>query len=831
MKTPGRKGRQGDGMPTLPGDPELLRQIIDQALVGMVLLGEDGRWLYANPVFCSMIGYSPAECVGMMIDQVIHPEERDDAYRRLGELQHGTASTYGVDRRYIRKDGSTLYGYVSVSALPEAVRKHSFHYVLQVIDIGPRKQAEAALAAVTERLQLAVEAAGAGVYDLDFTTRRYTWDERMYQIHDVSPDEFDGTLDARYRFIHPDDLPRVQREYGTAVDRGDAVFSADFRIRQHRSGATRHIRTLNRIIRDTTGALVRTVGMNWDITEHKDLAAALLQEKERLRITLHSIGDGVISTDARARITFMNPVAEAMTGWPMADVMGRPLRDIFHLIDEAGGRIPDPVETCLSRMQPFYLDGDAVLLGRDGERRYIRDSAAPVRTETGEIIGAVLVFQDVTSARTLQQALEHSANHDALTGLPNRTAFERSLRDARDQAHRDGREHTLCFIDLDRFKIVNDAAGHAAGDALLREVANLLRRGCRAQDSAARLGGDEFALLLRDCPVEDGERIASRFLRDIAGLRFVWDGTGYHIGASIGLTVVGPDAPRPDELVSQADIACYTAKTAGRNRVVVYGGDDSATHRHDREIQVAARIRNAIEADRFRLFAQEIRALHGDGGGQRHFEVLLRLEDDNGALVQPADFIPASERYDLMGTIDRWVIRSVLRDYGLRLHRAQDVTIAINLSANSLNDPFLWPFLQEELVLSGLAPGRLRFEITETAVIDNLSAAGQFVAKARAAGCGVVLDDFGRGLSSFAYLRRFPVDALKIDGDFIRQMAGSAVDRAIVEAINAIGHRLGAVTVAEQVEDDATLDLVRAVGIDQAQGFAIARPVPLDSIF
>ena len=959
MKEPAKGNRRDQLAP--PGTVNLLRQVIDQAPIAMVLISADGRWQYANPALCALIGYGQAECVGLTIDNIIHPEEREAAHRQLARLHRGELPDYTVERRYLRKDGSTLYGQSSIATLHGTDAQSPYHYVLQVIDIGAKKEAEAALAdtkarwgqalrasqqsiiwdvdvpsgfgwvspqweamlglrdnqirrniaewlaqvhpedrlriaeayerartgqdavfdvvyrvwhkdgrwlwvlsrgkavefaadgaplriigtvtditrekeiearllAVTERLQIAVEAGGAGVFDYDFTTDRYDWDPRMFELYGLPPATPGPTMDDWFGLLHPDDVPKARREHEAAVGE-TSVFSLDFRVRQQRSGDIRHIRSLARLIRDETGAAVRAVGMNWDITDHRETAAALLQEKERLRITLHSIGDGVISTNADARITFMNPVAEEMTGWRATDAIGLLLREVFRLVDETGAPIPDPVETCLSRMQPFHLDGDAGLLGQNGERRHVRDSAAPVRVETGEIIGAVLVFQDVTSARTLQQALEHSANHDALTGLPNRTAFERGLRDARDQARREPHEHTLCFIDLDRFKIVNDGAGHAAGDALLREFANLLRRSCRTQDLAARLGGDEFALLLRDCPVDDGERIATRLLRDLAGLRFVWDGINYQIGASVGLVAVGAGAPRPDELVSQADIACYTAKTSGRNRIAVYGGDDSAAQRHHREIQVAAGIRNAIEAGRFRLFAQEIRSLRSDMSDPRHFEILLRLEDDSGTIVEPAAFIPASERYDLMGTIDRWVIRTALRDYGPRLQRAEDVTIAVNLSANSLNDPFLWPFLQEELVMSGLSPGRLRFEITETAVIDNLLAAGSFVSKARSAGCGVVLDDFGTGLSSFAYLRQFPVDALKIDGDFIRQMTESAVDRAIVESINAIGHRLGALTVAEQVEDDATLDLVRAMGIDLAQGFAIARPIPLDTIF
>lgn len=758
---------------------------------------------------------------------MIHP---DDVGTVAAEWHRAltVTSSYEGEFRICRTTGDIRHIY-SVAHVQRAADGTARRGIGINLDITEQKEAAARLAGVNERLQLAMEVGRIGIFDLDFASERYSWDNRMHELYDLPPGHFDGSLEMWVGFIHPDDVAKVLCENEAAI-RDTSVFSIDFRIRLQRSGGIRHIRSLARVIRRPDGSPIRAIGMNWDITDHMDLAEALAEEKERLRITLHSIGDAVISTDAQARISFMNPVAEQMTGWPAAEAMGRPVTEVFRLVDEASGDpIPDPVGVCLERMEPLYLSDGAILLGRGGERRNVRDSAAPVRTASGEIIGAVLVFQDVTKDRVLQQALVHSASHDSLTGLPNRMAFEHGLREAVGQVRRGGREQVLCYIDLDRFKIVNDGAGHAAGDALLRDVANLLRRRCRAEDLVARLGGDEFALLLHDCTIGDGVTIARQLIRAVAGLRFLWDDKAYHIGASVGLTVVAADAGRPDELMSQADVACYTAKTAGRSRVSIYGGDGSAARRHHREIQVAAGIRNAIETNRFRLYAQEIRSLRPQAEPMRHFEILLRMQDDNGGIVEPADFIPASERYDLMGSIDRWVIRTTLRDHGPHLRAAPDLSIGINLSANSLNDPFLWPFLKEELFVSGLNPGRLHLEITETAMINNLGAAGQFVSRARAAGCRVVLDDFGTGLSSFSYLRQFPVDGLKIDGGFIRQVAGSAVDRAIVESINAIGHRLGAITIAEHVEDEATLEIVRAMGIDQAQGFAVARPMPIDT--
>lgn len=781
----------------------------------------------------SMLGYEEDDIGNTVSDwsEHVHPEDLPRCMDIIERHFRNETVDFVLEHRMRAKDGTWRWIYDRGKVIERDEAGKPLRCIGTHTDITARKETEQAIVALNQRLQLAVEASEAGIFELDFATGQFTWDERMYELYELSPEDFDGTLEHWMTFIHPDDVPEVLRRYELGVQE-TSIFSMDVRIRRQHSGTMRHIRSLAKLSRDESGAPLRAVGMNWDITDHVELTQAVFEEKERLRITLHSIGDSVISTDAQARITFMNPVAEQMTGWLASEAAGMPLREVFRIVDEqTGNPIPDPVETCLDRLQPFYLSDAAILIGRDGERRSIRDSAAPVRTASGEVIGAVLVFQDVTKARTLQQALEHSANHDSLTGLPNRGAFERGLRIASEQARLHGQEHVMCFIDLDRFKLVNDTAGHAAGDALLREVANVMRRSCREDDIVARLGGDEFGLLLYGCGAAEGERLMMQLLRQLSALKFVWDEQTYQIGASVGLAVIGPGALRIDELMSQADIACYTAKTAGRNQVSVYGGAGSEAHRNHRQVQVAAGIRNAIEANRFRLFAQEVRDLNAGAGGTSHYEILLRMLGDDGGIVEPSAFIPASEHYDLMGNIDRWVIRTAFREYGERLASAEQLSFAINLSANSLNDPFLWPFLQEELDRSGLSPGRLHFEITETAVMNNLSAAKHFLSKARTAGCGVVLDDFGTGLSSFSYLRQFPVNGLKIDGSFIRQVTENDLDRAIVESINAVGHRLGAVTVAEQVEDEKTLELVKAIGVDQAQGFAIAMPRPLEAIF
>jgi diguanylate cyclase (GGDEF)-like protein len=463
-----------------------------------------------------------------------------------------------------------------------------------------------------------------------------------------------------------------------------------------------------------------------------------------------------------------------------------------------------------------------------GELRYLTAVLQLFRKADGSPDRTVGTATDITELMNLQKQLEHMAAHDALTGLPNRVTFEERLQRACEAARIEQRAHVLCFMDLDRFKIVNDTAGHAAGDAFLRLIGDLLRKTCKDQHFTARLGGDEFALLLYDCSLARAEHIARQLIDAIVAIRLTWDRKIYDIGASIGITAVTARSPKPVDLMSQADVACYAAKSAGRNQVVVYGGRNGAAERHHQEIMVASGIREAIEAGRFQLFAQEIKALKPKGKELRTVELLLRMTDSTGRVLRPGTFIPAAERYDLMGSLDRWVIENALIERGAALAAIEDLSISINLSANSLNDPLFWPFLKTTLEASRLPPFQVNFEITETALINNLEAASNFMAAVRQAGHALILDDFGTGLSSFTYLKQFPIDGLKIDGSFICNIKDNPVDRVIVEAINQICHKLGIKTVAEFVEDAETLEIVRKIGIDQAQGYMVGRPVPLD---
>ncbi|MDR3384712.1 diguanylate cyclase [Cupriavidus basilensis] len=811
----------------LRGSERRFRQAMEHSAIGMALVGLDGRWLQVNRAICDLLGYDAAELAELPFPTITHPDDLVPDLHQVERLLAGEIESYRIEKRYRHKDGRYRWALLAVSLVHDENTGKPLHFISQVEDIDERKAALEKLEALSRRTQLAVEAGGVGIWEWDVASGAIEWDARMHALHGVDPALGAPDIKRWTAMVHPEDVEQASTEMREAV-RGTRTFDTEYRI-QRPDGAVRHIRAMAMVLRQDDGTAVSMIGTNWDITEQRRLTEALFEEKERLHITLRSIGDAVICTDATMGVTFMNPIAEQLTGWTMQAAAGQPLESIFRIVDEhTNAPIPSPVEQCLLSLRPVYLQDGAVLQSLTGDRHDVQDSAAPVRTATGEVIGAVLVFQDITGARALQRELAHSASHDALTGLPNRIWFEKRLREACEAARMQQQHHALCFIDLDRFKIVNDTAGHAAGDVLLRELGHVIRYHVRPDDLLAGLGGDEFALLLMDCTVDHAERVCQKIIDAIRGQRFPWEGRVYDVGASIGITAIDHETPPMGELMSRADVACYAAKAAGRSRVSVYRRDESDAQRHHQELQVAAGIHSALDANRFRLFAQEIRALQRHNQAERHIEILVRMVDEQGKLVMPGAFIPAAERYDLMGHVDRWVIHHVLHEFGERLTAVPKLTVAINLSANSLGEPFLLPFLHAELHESVLPASRIQLEITETALINNMAAANRLVTEMRSAGCTVALDDFGAGLSSFSYLKQFPVDYLKIDGSFIRHLAGSAVDREIVSSINDIGHRLGMLTVAESVEDEETLQALRSLGVDYAQGYVIGRPMPLE---
>jgi diguanylate cyclase (GGDEF)-like protein/PAS domain S-box-containing protein len=569
-----------------------------------------------------------------------------------------------------------------------------------------------------------------------------------------------------------------------------------------------------------------------DVTERKRTEEALFREKERLQVTLHAIGDEVITTDTSGHVEYMNPVAETLTGWSVDEARGRPLQTVWHIVHEKSRRrVSDPVKQCLRSGHIVRLVGHGLLISRNGDEYSVQDSAAPIRDPTGTLLGAVLVFRDVTEARRLTHRMAHQATHDALTGLVNRREFEQRLKRVLKTAREDKTENALCYLDLDQFKLINDHCGHLAGDALLSQLGALLRTQVRERDTLARLGGDEFGVLLERCTLEQACRVAHAFREAIEDFRFVWEGKVFTIGASIGLVPITESSENLTHILRAADAACYMAKDEGRNRIHVFREDDAALARRHREIQWTIHIPQALAEDRFRLCFQPIVSMSALDHPPQHHELLLRLENPQGQLVPPGAFLPAAERYHLIAKIDAWVIRKALGwlnrhpTYLDRLHLC-----AINLSGLSLgNEDFLTLTLRQ-FKETGVPPEKICFEITETAVIANLGVACRFIDVLHAQGCCFALDDFGSGLSSFAYLKNLPVDFVKIDGAFVKDVVEDPLDWVMVKYINEIGHVMGKQTIAEFVENERILDKLRAIGVDYAQGYYLGEPRVLEDL-
>ena len=553
------------------------------------------------------------------------------------------------------------------------------------------------------------------------------------------------------------------------------------------------------------------------------------ESAEAQQLALRSLVEALIATDKEGHVTFMNPAAEQLTGASAAASIGHSLEEIISLVEESDRRhLADPVRQALAGSATVNLSRRALLMSRgSGSERSIELSASPIRNDAQELVGAVVMLHDVTEQRGITRQMSYQAAHDALTGLINRREFERRLEEAIESGQRGDGQHVLCYLDLDRFKLVNDTSGHLAGDSMLREVAKLLRDAVRDSDTVGRLGGDEFGLLLIGCPLDKARQIADDLTRAVGDYRFVWKDKIFNIGVSVGLVEISRESGTLEELLAAADTACYVAKKQGSGRVAVYSARDEAHARHTGEIQWLQRLQSALKENRFHLYQQVIVPAHGEETGPA-MEVLVRLQDEGGRELLPADFMRAAERYRLMGLVDRWVVQTTLAALGRgALPLQSGRSVAINISGQTLGDLQFLEFVVECFDSTGAAPTQVCFEITESAVIANLDHARRFVGVLHGMGCQFALDDFGSGVGSFSNLKNLPLDYLKIDGSFMRNLSRDTVNQAMVTAMIKLARTLNFKVIAEQVEDSAAVETARKMGVDYLQGYAIGRPQPL----
>ncbi len=560
---------------------------------------------------------------------------------------------------------------------------------------------------------------------------------------------------------------------------------------------------------------------------------ALFHEKELAQVTLHSIAEGVITTDLAGTIEYMNPVAERISGWKLVEVAGKHVHEVLQGINDLDSHSDyDPAASCLESNRPIYGSKQVTFINHNSRELKLDHVTSPIRNRQNEIIGAVMVFRDITHTDLLEKRLEYQAKHDLLTGLTNRAAFEERLRAVlEEQLHHDA-EYALCYIDLDQFKVINDTCGHIAGDQLLRQVKNIiLGKIRRHRDTLARFGGDEFVLLLEECSAEHAVRIAQVICDAIQAHRFVYDNKSFAVGASVGVVPITFETRNVNDALSMADNACYIAKERGRGRVHLYHVNDLELIKRRGEMQVVSKINHALEHDGFALFYQTILEFNDHHPYPSHIEILLRMKDVDGDWISPALFLPAAERYNVATKIDRWVLDATLCWFAQNMACLERLkTCSINLSGLTLGDESFVKFIGQTFKKYQLPPEKFCFEITETAAIRNLQEAIAFIVNIKKLGCSFALDDFGSGMSSYAYLKNLPVDYLKIDGMFIKGIMEDQIDHAMVKSINDIGHVFGLKTIAEYVENDAILEELRTIGVDFVQGYTISKPACISTL-
>jgi diguanylate cyclase (GGDEF)-like protein/PAS domain S-box-containing protein len=569
-----------------------------------------------------------------------------------------------------------------------------------------------------------------------------------------------------------------------------------------------------------------------DVSHRKSLEVSLSRSKRQAQYTLESIAEGVITTDNDGRVDYMNLAAETLIGTNRDAAAGHRISELFSLVDDADRRpLGDPVERCLAMRRRVNMGRRAVMVTVDGEQEHsVELTASPVRGPSNSISGAVVVFHDVSELRGLTRKMSYQATHDPLTGLINRREFERRLDEAMDTAHAEESVHMLFYMDLDRFKAVNDSCGHIAGDNMLREVAALIKDEVRDSDFVGRLGGDEFGALLIGCPIDKARQIATDICNAIADYRFVWKDKIFNIGISIGLVEISHASGTLQDVMSAADSACYVAKQAGRGQVHVYSARDEAVARERGDIQWLRHLQTALHEDSFELAVQPIIAMRGKAESGPAVEVLIRMDDGLGRATESAEFLRPAERYQMMPQIDRWVVNATLAAIsGGEIKLPANRSCAINLSGQTLGDESFLGFVVDALDRSGVSPSSICFEVTEGAILSKVQHAQRFIEVLHGIGCEFSLDDFGSGLGSFSSLKHLPIDYLKIDGTYTRNLQTDLVNQEMVNAMIKLARTMEFQIVAEQVEHQEDFDWLREVGVDFVQGRFIEAPALLGS--
>lgn len=739
-----------------------------------------------------------------------------------------TGNGWDLELSVATKSGKTIWvrsvGHVHM-ALQQPVR-----LVGAVQDITKRVLRTKQLDDAHKKISIATESGEIGVWDWNVHTDKVTWTPQMFALYGLPNDAATANYARWADRVHPEDKEALEKTLAYLKNSDSTSIEDEFRIIWP-DGSVHHMRVAARIFRDSDGSATQVIGVNWDVTQLRQLGIELARQHELLQVTLQSIGDAVITTDTNGYVTWLNPVAERMTGWSAQQAIGRQISVVFNIILESTRKpAPDPISRCMECNHVIKQVNNTVLISRIGAEFGIEVTAAPIKSNSNDSLGVVLVFHDVSTQRKLAKEMQYRAMHDVLTGLVNRSEFENRLQIAFDTSRNTVAQHALLYVDLDQFKLINDSCGHAKGDQLLVQIASLIRSVTRCKDTIARIGGDEFALILKDCDVDQAKDIAQKICDTIRDFQFIHENRRFRLGTSIGVVFLDHSWENIEAAMQAADLSCYTAKEEGRNRVHVWLDTDVVLQKRRENTKWAARIQQALDEDLFELHAQYIYATDSSVESI-NAEILVRMRSEDGQILYPNNFMAAAERFCLASRIDRWVLEETihaLKNYSGMTHID---TLFINLSGQSVGDCVFHADAIDLLTTAGTKVcKRICLEITETAAVTNMEDASKFVNHVRSLGVKVALDDFGAGASSFGYLKTLKVDLLKIDGQFIDGVVDDALDSAAVRCFVDVANVMGIQTVAEYVSNAEILDRISDIGVDFAQGFYLHKPEPIEQL-
>jgi len=764
--------------------------------------------------WCQMLGYRRSEFPDNadLFLLLVHPDDRERAIESGDRHLAGHCDSIETELRLKHKNGSWVWVLDRGAVIERDADGTPLRVMGVQTDITRQKQAEQDANLMNERFKLALAASETGIWHFDVGAKRSYWDGKTCEIFGLAPRASEIGSETWHNFLHPEDRDEAERQH-LAVIGDDRVMKLPYRIIR-KDGEIRHVETLAKSV-STQGTAGYLVGTIRDVTDEIEAARALHAEKERYEITLGAIRDAVISTSVEGVVNFANPSALEMLSVDQSELAGRNIFSLFR-----NDETIKAVETDTSN-DP----GNGVTLEIRNE--LYRCKSSPILSAVGDSCGNVYTFQNVSEETRRQKQLAYAAHHDALTGLYNRVAFDNALNEAIETAAETA--FAIFYLDLDHFKALNDFAGHAAGDEALMAIATAVSA-CLPDDAIfARLGGDEFAVLARDPATKTVHKIAGDAIAAVQTVDPGYAVGGPRLGCSIGITVVDDPSMSASDALAEADDACYAAKSSGRNRFSLFTEHKANVTSRLTAAREVADLTAALDECRVILYAQEIHSLERSDGHCNRVEILARLRDRDGRIVGPDAFIPAAERFGMATVLDRWIIRKALADYG-DLLAEMDLKLGFNLSAQTLCDPSLWTFVEGIAKEHRTPLSQVAFEITETTAVSCFETANSFVGKARQKGCMVSLDDFGSGLSSFDYLRRFPINCIKIDGAFVERIADSEVDRAIIAAVVKLAKSLHFDVVAEKIETAEIVTQLRDLGVTHGQGYHLHRPEPLDDL-